>query len=257
VAATPAIQEFVRELPARVAFGQALVSRAGEGFELRHVADRDQPEGLELIPVRELRALAEKTSGGAFRPLRGAPNLRAGWRCPVANTEELEQALNHLYPGALADWYASRHDVEPVSYREFTERQTGMYRITTLLDDAAAERMIAACCAPGHCLKERRWGIRQPSPPGDEPFAIPCLEPCAILLEFARKTVRMSQENHCSISLSESELDTLLAALDQPAVDGPETREADFSDPRNSRRRELLKSRLREARQKLGASPEA
>jgi hypothetical protein len=97
-----------------------------------------------------------------------------------------------LYPGAVADWFATQAAQPPVtSYREFTSRQTGMYRITTHLDDAAVAAVIHACCHKDFCLKRRLWTVEGAAPDAaDAKSLIPCLEPCAILLEAARKAAR-------------------------------------------------------------------
>ena len=108
----------------------------------------------------------------------------------------MEQALNQLYPGAIADWYAAQTQPVPVTnYREFTERQTGMYRIATLLDDQQAAAVIRAGCHRRCCLKRRHWLVAGLEPdPAAEKSLIPCLEPCAVLLELARQAVRLEQE---------------------------------------------------------------
>jgi hypothetical protein len=193
----PALTEFLRSFEAEIVLGQVLIRRNGREFELRHAADRDtNPDLLQSVPVAQLRPLAQFTAAGAFRPLKSAPNLRRGWRVSLADEDTLELALNHLYPGAIADCFAARQNPPPItSYREFTARQTGMYRITTLLDDSVAGAAIRACCHPDFCLKRRLWSVGQlAADAAGEKSIIPCLEPCAILLEFARKVARLEQE---------------------------------------------------------------
>ena len=135
---------------------QVVIRRAGSSFELRHVADCDRPvASLRESSLSDLRALAQFTSGGAFRPLKSAPNLARGWRFIARDQTELEAALNRLYPGAVADWSAAQSPQPPVThYREFTGRQTGMYRITTMLGDTQAAR---ATRARTGCRSRRRW----------------------------------------------------------------------------------------------------
>ncbi len=108
-----------------------------------------------------------------------------------ANNTELEAALQHLYPGAITDWFAAQAQPAPVThYREFTDRQTGMYRVTTMLSDEQAAVMARACCHRRFCLKRRLWTVGSLGPEASgEKSLIPCLEPCAILLEFARKAL--------------------------------------------------------------------
>jgi hypothetical protein len=209
-------------------FGQVLIRRANSGFELRHAADRASESGrLRLLAENEIRAWAQFDSSGAFRPLKSAPTLPAGWRIMARDEQALGTAVNHLYPGAVADWFAAQSAQPPVtSYRQFTARQTGMYRITTLLEDAAAGAMMRACCHPDFCLKRRLWtvgaeGCDEPS----EKSVIPCLEPCAILLEFARKTARLEQQ-------------ATSAGAPAPSGEaaGSAVAEGDFDAPNNPRR---------------------
>jgi len=217
----PDIAALAAAIETELLFGQVLIRRAGAGFELRHVADRlSQPAALRLLADGEIRSFAQFDSSGRFRPLKSAPNLSAGWRISARDERALGTALNLLYPGALADWFAARSASPPVtSYRQFTARQTGMYRVTTKLGDAAAAAMASACCHKDFCLKRRLWTVGGPArdEPDDpsEKSVIPCLEPCAILLEFARKIARVEQRHTASPSGPLSEIVPL-----QPATPG-------------------------------------
>jgi hypothetical protein len=193
----PALSAFLAGLESESTFGQVWIRRIGRGFELRHVADRQRdPAALRLLGENDIRPLAQFTARGVFRPLKSAPTLQRGWRATPRDEEALGAALNQLYPGAVADWFAAQAPLPPLtSYREFTGRQTGMYRITTRLDDAAAAAVIRACCHKDFCLKRRLWTVDglPPDPPAAK-SVLPCLEPCAILLESARKTARAGQD---------------------------------------------------------------
>ncbi len=244
----PALQAFIRELPHHLEFAQALISRRGDAFELRQVTDAAVTDSaLELVAIESLRNLANHTQTGAFRPLKSAPNLRTGWRALAHSNEELETALAHLYPGALADWYAARQIPVPVThYRDYVNRQTGMYRITQMLSDTQVRDAALAACHRDSCLKQRLWG--GPELPADErtdKSLIPCLELCPMLLEFARKSMRLEQEEKALAKISAGDLQTLLASVDlalaQPPPDG---READFAAPENPRRLRRLKIAL-------------
>ena len=227
--------------------GQVIIRRAERGYELRHEADRTRPAAeLRLVPVIELRDLAQFTAGGAFRPLKSAPNLRTGWRTSMGSKAELEAALSHLYPGAIADWCAARQPSPPVTpFREFTERQTGMYRITAMLDDGQAAQVTSACCDRRFCLKRRLWTVGAlKSDEVEEKSIIPCLEPCAILLEFARKAMRLEQDGQSPLPVGAQALETLRSAL-QTALSAPAgEREADFESPNNPRRLQLALEKL-------------
>lgn len=193
----PDIAALAAVIKTELLLAQVLIRRVNHGFELRHAADRhSEPGNLRLLAGHEVRPLAQFTSCGAFRALKSAPNLASGWRLAASDERDLGAALNQLYPGAVADWFAAQSASPPVtSYRQFTARQTGMYRITTLLDDATAGAMTRACCPHDFCLKRRLWNVGEGKPDdASEKSLIPCLEPCAILLEFARKIARLEQE---------------------------------------------------------------
>ena len=180
-----------------VTIAQVVVKRTPGGFELRHTADKGVELGeLKAIRPIDARKIANYTEAGTYRPLKSAPDLQRGWLLRANSQEELGEALNHFYPNALADRYALNQTPLPITgYREFTARQTGMYRITTFLSDAEVAKVIETVCAV-NCLKQRLWTVGEyPSDKPSEKSAIPCLEPCAILLEAARKQVRDLQKS--------------------------------------------------------------
>ena len=248
----PALEHFLTQVGDGLVMAQVSIRRVAEGrWEMRHLADATADAAtLKTWAAGELRALAQTTADGAFRPLKAAPNLRAGWRCEAASPAELESALQQLYPGALADWFAvANGKAEPTHYREFTDRQTGMYRITTMLDDAQAAGVIEVCCEKQFCLKQRLWTSEGLAPDAVESKSIiPCLEPCAVWLEFARKAVRMFQEPTVTLPLAPSEWETVQAALEAAVAPGTHgvvsQREADFAEPLHPRRVALLLRKL-------------
>lgn len=251
--AHPALAAFVAQLGDELLFAQVLVRRSGGGFDLRHAADAAAPaEALRPLAVEALRELALTTETGAFRPLKSAPTLRRGWRVKAVDAHLLEAALNQLYPGGLADWYAAlAENPGATDYREFTARQTGMYRIAATLDDAQAASTIRACCDARFCLKRRLWTVAGLEPDAaSTPSVVPCLEPCAVFLEFARKAARLEQEERIGVMIGAGEWETVLAALAAGAADGAEAnrREADFGDAANPRRMRLLWEKLRGVR---------
>jgi hypothetical protein len=263
--ANPALNAFVAQLGEELLLAQVVIRRAGCVYELRHEADgRRGVAELRTVPVSELRALALHTAGGAFRPLKSAPNLQTGWRAVAQNDEELESALHQLYPGAVADWFAAKQQPAPVThYREFTGRQTGMYRVTTMLTDEQAAQVTRACCHHRFCLKRRLWTIGALGPDAaGEKSSIPCLEPCAILLEFARKALRMEQENQATGTVAADDPEALQTALETAletalkATTATE-READFDSPRNPRRLQLEIEKLKSSSPQPGPDDES
>ncbi|MEI7728838.1 MAG: DR2241 family protein [Verrucomicrobiota bacterium] len=186
----PAMTALGRQIGPELTMAEVLICPQETGFELRHLKNAAAPATeLNTLAVADLRKLAQSTEQCAYRPLHAAPDLRQGWRCYAASEGELEQALNHLYPGAVADWFAAQTSNPPIThYREFTARQTGMYRRTAQLSDEQAARVIRACCHPKACLKRRLWTVAGLKPDSAaEKSLIPCLEPCAVLLDQARK----------------------------------------------------------------------
>jgi hypothetical protein len=228
----PALTAFVAAVQTELVFGQVLISRGKSGFELRHVADRQMESShLRHLSESDLRPLAQFSEAGFFRPLKSAPNLKRGWRAEMRDAGALGVALDHLYPGAVADWFAARLPQPPVtSYRDFTGRQTGMYRITTTLDDATAGAVVRACCHAEFCLKRRLWSVGQLAvDKAGSKSVIPCLEPCAILLEFARKMARLEKDQ--ALNLSEP---VQIKSADSPVLD------TDFDSPNNPRRARFI-----------------
>jgi hypothetical protein len=240
----PAYRAFLDSLGAERVWAQLLITREGVGFTLRHVRDRDaNPAPLKTITVPDLRKLAMFDASGQFRPLRSAPDLVNGWVCHCKTDEELARAIQQLYPGSIPDWYSTQNRVPPITnYREFTNRQSGMYRITQFLTDTQAAQVIAACCNRRFCLKRRLWTVESLAPDDAESkSAIPCLEPCAVLLELARKATRIEQEDKTSVQISGSELATLVLAAKLLLETGSSgERTGDISSPLNPRRLQLV-----------------
>ena len=248
----PALPAFVAQLGDELLLAQVLIRRLERGYELRHEADRRRAtEELRPAPLSELRSLAQSTASGAFRPLKSAPNLQSGWRAQPGNDAELDAALQQLYPGAMVDWFAAQTQPAPVTgYREFTERQSGMYRITTMLTDEQAAQATRACCHRRFCLKQRLWTVGDLRPDeAKEKSLIPCLEPCAVMLEFARQAMRLEQDDKASVVLSFGESEALRVELKR-SLDAPKSgeREADFSSPANPRRLQLALEKLESGR---------
>ena len=244
----PALEKFVAQIGDELVLAQVLITRQGRGYELRHLEDRSRsPEELKAVAGADLRSLAQTTVAGAFRPLKSAPTLRTGWRVALPGVAELESGLNQLYPGALADWFAVQSgNVSVTHYREFTDRQTGIYGVTQTLAGAPAAEAIRAACHKRFCLKRRLWTVEGQAPDAaDEKSSIPCLEPCAVLLEFARQAVRFEKAERLRLDLSVEDAATLRAALESAlAHPDPTLREADFEAAGNPRRLQRVLEKL-------------
>ncbi len=257
---SPAIEAFVRWVDGGRDFAQIRVAASGGGHELRHVADAGlAPAELREIGLEGLRGVARHAANGAFRPLKGAPNLAGGWRFRAATADDLELALGHLYPGGLADWFAVEQGMaRPMAFRDFAARQTGIYAAVGKLDDATVGDVVRAGCDGRYCLKRRLWAAAGLAEDGVDKGALPCLEPCAVLLEFARRASRLAVEPQRQIALADGEMASVMTALEIAAsMPAPAAvREGDLADPANPRRFQLLLGKLRRQLAPV-ASPDA
>lgn len=256
----PALCRFLESFGEQTTVAQVLVVRRAEQvFELRHVMDAEVGSmELKLLPAGELRSWTQETDDGRFRPLRASPDLRRGWRCEAHGLAELEVALEGLYPGFLADWFVVQKGHPPVTdYETFTRRQTGMYRLTAKASPEQARQIVESCCAARFCLKRRLWTAPDlPADPVESKSIIPCLEPCAVLLEFARKRMRISQECAVQLDLAPTEIRGLLTALERTlAHTEPQMRVADFNAPANPRHLEYVRRKLTAALPQSSVAP--
>jgi hypothetical protein len=253
----PAIDAFIRGMQPEKIWAEILIQRSGSDFVLRHAADRERSAGeLKSISPAEIRKLATFGTAGEFRPLRSAPNLARGWLLVCRGPIELWRALQEFYPGSVADWFATLNEAAPTNYRAFTGRQTGMYRITQLLDDFQAVNVTRAACHRRFCLKQRRWtvsGLEVDS--AALKSEIPCLEPCAVLLELARKATRVEQEDKLSVQLSRSELESFLAAAEIAITSGVASEKVgNVAASTNPRRLQLLIEKFKDEAGRPGNS---
>jgi hypothetical protein len=249
-ALNPAIDAFVQEVAPEKIWAEVLIQLSGEEFILRHVRDRGVPTGeLKQLTFSDLRKLSFLNAAGLFRPLRSSPDLQSGWVLSCSGATDLWRALQEIYPGSVADWFAVQNGASPTEYRQFTNRQSGMYRITQLLSDAQAAWVTRAACSQRFCLKRRLWtvaGLDADAAVGKS--EIPCLEPCAVLLELARKCTRIEQEEKLGVQLSRSEMESFLAAAEIVIGSGlAGERVGNVSAPTNPRRLQLLLEKFKEA----------
>lgn len=190
----PAIEQFIRFAGREVLFVQVLIRACEDGgFDLRHHEDRQaSAETLRLVPCDAARSIAMNTVEGIFRPLKCAPSMIRGWRVFCKSDEELEAVLNSLYPGTMADWFAVQNgSATAADFRNVAERQTGMFRTLSDLSDTEVEEVTRKICAPENCLKQRLWKAALLPTDGLETKSLaPCLEPCALLLDCARKMAK-------------------------------------------------------------------
>ena len=229
-----------------------MIQRVGH-IELRHEADTHIPiDSLQELSLEDLSSWAETTTEGAFRPNKAAPTLRRGWICLVKTDDELSSALDILYPGAAADWYAEKlGTTRTTSFQEFMHRQSGMYKATRNLMDFDSDSITRAACHPRFCLRRRCWTTSGLGPETrTEKSEIPCLEPCALLLEMARRVAIKTRENQFKLDFCEGELATLESALQISLQNvSSKIREGDLRNPENPRHQQFLLHRIQSIRQ--------
>ena len=192
-------------------FGQVLVQQSVGGFVLCH-RDDDNNEQLKVYRTPEDAAeIARYDDGGNYRPLKGAPNLRHGWRLEVVDLGQLRRALDYFYPGRLAmlaAWKENRLSTTPL--RETLDRQSGMYRIAAKISDDKVDEVVGNFCkSEGGCLRTILWqrdnsgavpSTKLPSTKFDPAYnqtgrserAIPllCQEACSLLINECRRAVK-------------------------------------------------------------------
>jgi len=197
-------------------FLQLTIRQAGLGYTLRHVDDAGADEA-SLAPLATAAAalgVSRATRDGGYRPLRTAPDLRAGWILRDLDAGALWEAASLVYPTAALHWHeARRGTLEVIDFPRTAARQTGIYRTIGALTGESLDRAVSACCDRAVCLRENRWGAAAPlageaeprtagangSPTravlpsprdGDGPAReaeVPCPEPCSLFVSFARE----------------------------------------------------------------------
>ncbi len=147
----------------RLLIGEVLL---GKDYSLRHAADVGRDDLISQSVSTGAREVARYDEEGNFRPLKTAPNLRRGWVIRASSLEEMEMALEHLYPSALGLWHAFlAKRLHPTSLRETLDRQTGMYRITQLLTPQQAGELVSrSCTSEGGCLRTILWDLAPGEP---------------------------------------------------------------------------------------------
>jgi hypothetical protein len=214
---TPLLDDFLAALRHERLWGQVLIRRMDSAFELRHVEDRGAAvETLREVRLADLRPLAAAAANGSFRPLKSTPTLRTGWRCRIADGGHLVAALDELYPGSLADWWAViRGQAMPKDYPDAVARQLGSKAAALArLRGPALAATVHASCSPSSCLKHRRWSAPDVLPDdGLNKSAIPCLEPCPVFLTFARACAASEESPTVGLQLAPEDLATVVAAL--------------------------------------------
>src|ERR1700758_2285218 len=91
------------------ALGELEFAESSNGYLLYHSADRNSLHEAHVYhAIEDARQIAKYDSFGAYRPLKGAPNLPRGWLIQLSNIDALQKALDFFYPGAIGTWLALR-----------------------------------------------------------------------------------------------------------------------------------------------------
>jgi hypothetical protein len=194
------------------ALGELEFKESSDGYLLYHWADRDSlPAAKVYHSIDDARQIAKFDSSGAYRPLKGAPNLPRGWLIELPSIDALKRALDYFYPGAIGSWLAHQAGTTtPVCLRTTLNRQSGMYRVTRQLTEDQAQNLVKeACRSDSRCLRTILWGIEENQSPdflpglksdptvdqtGQKRAALPflCLEACNLLVSAARTALKKS-----------------------------------------------------------------
>jgi sirohydrochlorin cobaltochelatase len=186
--------------------GELVIRRQETGWELRHSADADAAESSLVRHDRPeaAREIAKHDAAGQYRPLKAAPTLVRGWRLVVPDAAGLRAALDFFYPAALGNWVAfTSGRAAPSPLKETFARQTGMYRITGLLDEDDCRTVVAAHCDYAtNCRRRIAWPVAAGVPfdtlpaektdltPAEDEMPILCLHACSLLVAAARTHIK-------------------------------------------------------------------
>ncbi len=162
-----------------MAFGEGRVELSGP---------RLGAEPVELEPTIEaLREHVRFDDYGRYRPLSGASTMPGNWRVSLpANLTEA--AIDTIYPQALLHReQGAQGTLRVVPFEEVVTRQRGRYRVAGALDAEGREQARTVLC--GRCVRTPVWAGNAASG-----SAIPCPEPCSVMVAFCREAALWQRE---------------------------------------------------------------
>lgn len=176
-----------RSAPAKI--GQIRIVAETDGWVIRHVEDDDH-----IQPDSNWRAAREwaKTAGdGSYRPLKGENNLARGRALGPLSDGDLIEALNALYPTAVANGVLYEEGRLPVtSFAETAGRQTGMYRVVATIQPEPLDAVVREICE-ARCLKIRLWAPRpQEVHRAESVWPLLCPEACNLFIAACRAKIK-------------------------------------------------------------------
>ncbi|GAB4243936.1 MAG: hypothetical protein OHK005_08610 [Candidatus Methylacidiphilales bacterium] len=169
--------------------GQLRIIHQSGGWIIRHQNDND-----DVVPNPDWRAAREwvKTADdGSYRPLKGEANLAPGRALGPLGDRELLEALNALYPTAVANGVCFQAETLTVTpFRETAGRQTGMYRIVGSITAEQLDEVVAEVCER-RCLKQRLWEPRAKMPEFvGSAWPLLCPEACNLMVAACRAKIK-------------------------------------------------------------------
>ena len=168
-----------------MAFGEGRVGLSGPRL-------RAQPVALEPT-IEALREHVRSDGCGRYRPLSGASTMPGNWRISLP-TNLTEAAIETIYPQALLHQeQAAQGTLRVVPFEEVVTRQRGRYRVAGELDAEGRERTLAVLC--GRCERTPAWAGEAASQE-----AIPCPEPCSVMVALCREAALWQREPPAPIS---------------------------------------------------------
>ncbi len=173
---------------------------AGPGFD---------PGACEVLgDASELREHVRFDDNGGYRPFSGLRNMPTNWHARFPTLEAFASALDAIYP--LGQCHVSQHeagDLKLTSLDELFQRQEGRYAVSANL--SARGRALARQALCGVCVRVPLWAGEGTIADG----AIPCPEPCSVMLSLCREAALWERERPAAASPDAS---LPFAAFDQP-----------------------------------------
>ena len=184
--------------------------------ELVMVGPGPDPGRTMLPPDADaIREYVRCDGEGRYRPLPGLRNLPENWHARFSSIEDFSAALDAVYP--LAQRHTGLYEdgsLSITSMEELFARQEGRYAIARELSSRGRELARAILC--GACVRVPLWA----GPGCIENGAIPCPEPCSVMLSLCREAALWEQDRPGSAPAS---ADIPFGAFEEP---GNQVREA-------------------------------
>ena len=195
----PAAQFFLDQLNKDISekspWGELVILKDGDyTFEIRHsVNELSASTMLKTYAVDDTWHIAKWSSHSDYRALKSRPDLQSGWIIRQVSATELIRALDYFYPASIDNWYRSKHGQLTVTqFKQTASRQSGFYRKTREITRDELRILVERCCRANTCLKSNRW-FEPERLENTETERLLCSEPCAVLMEEARKMVKQNR----------------------------------------------------------------